>query len=719
MQKAKIIESTKNNTNTKYSTMDTKYHLYRNLFEFLFVIGKGGFGKVWRVRYRRTQEIFALKEMSKRKILDKKSEYSINNERVFLSKLRHPFLVNMHYAFQDTDNLYLVIDILNGGDLRFHCSRYRKFSEEQTRFFVACMVHALSYVHANNVIHRDVKPENLILDDKGYVHLTDFGIAKENKGDNSSETSGTPGYMSPEVILGIGHSFSVDYYAIGVIGFEFMTGKRPYIGKTRREIKEQMFKKQARLTKKKMEKEWSLDSMDFINRLIERKPELRLGSKNGIQELKDHFWLRYYPWKELEKKTLPGPFIPEKRKNFDKRYCESIEQIGETTMLRYDQIALRDDYITAFANFYYNRDEKDKEKEIQTNTNSNMNINANINSNNNEIINIEDSSIKKKKKSKICKISENSENNEGNKENIKDNKDSKEYKENKENKENKIIKENKTKPKTLFCLLKCSYDNKDKNEKSTRGNKIKINYQNNKERRIDNNKIPKNVYNHLMKERMNKYNSFSSFLLLKNNMFNKISNNIMERMKDNDSLEKKNSKCFQTFKEESSNNNYQYSSNSHRMNLIHSPSNYSLFNNIKNKIFHYQEKAYQKSVKKTEKNKNSFSHYKKLNSFILNNNNLNNSLSTIRLSNMKNNNNNERTYKIYNIKGNNTSRMELNKKFNIKFTFNKTKNVKEDNIINIRKRLYRNNSAEYIGAKELNKAILKKLQPSYSKRNIK
>ena len=153
------------------------------------------------------------------------------------------------------------------------------------------MVHALSYVHENNVIHRDVKPENLILDDKGYVHLTDFGIAKENKGDNSSETSGTPGYMSPEVILGIGHSFSVDYYAIGVIGFEFMTGKRPYIGKTRREIKEQMFKKQARINKNKLEKEWSLDSMDFINRLIERKPELRLGSKSGIKELKDHFWL--------------------------------------------------------------------------------------------------------------------------------------------------------------------------------------------------------------------------------------------------------------------------------------------------------------------------------------------------------------------------------------------------------------------------------------------
>ena len=690
MQKPnKIIESTKNNTNTKYSTMDTKYHLYRNLFDFLFVIGKGGFGKVWRVRYKKTQEIFALKEMSKKKILDKKSEYSINNERVFLSKLRHPFLVNMHYAFQDKDNLYLVIDILNGGDLRFHCSRYRKFSEEQTRFFIACMVHALSYVHENNVIHRDVKPENLILDDKGYVHLTDFGIAKENKGDNSSETSGTPGYMSPEVILGIGHSFSVDYYAIGVIGFEFMTGKRPYIGKTRREIKEQMFKKQARINKNKLEKEWSLDSMDFINRLIERKPELRLGSKSGIKELKDHFWLRYYPWNELEKKSLPGPFIPEKRKNFDKRYCESIEQIGETTMLRYEQIALRDDYITAFANFYYNRDEKEKdmkdkekEKEIQTNNNVNK-----------EIINIEDNTIKKKKKTKMNKISENNENI---REDNNDNNDKEKIK------ENKI---SKTKPKTLFCLLKCSYDNNsNKNDKTTRGNKIKINYQNNKEK-FGEKKIPKNMYNPIIKERMNKYNSFSSFLLIKQNIFhNNINNNIMQRMKQNDSSE---------------NNNYQYISNSYRTNLIHSPSNYSLFNNIKNKIFNYKEKIYQKSFKKTEKNKNSFCHYKKLNSFILNHKNLvNNSLSAICLSNKKNSNNSERTYKIYNIKGNNTSRMEINRKFNIKFTFNKTK-IKEGNNFNIRKKLYRNNSAEYIGYKELNKSILKKLKSSESSKNIK
>ena len=167
--------------------------LHKNLFNFLYVIGKGGFGKVWKVQSKSSKSFYALKEMSKLKIIDKKSEKSINSEREFLSKLHHPFIVNMHYAFQDTDNLYLVMDFLNGGDLRYHISRYRRFSEEQTRFFIACMIYSLEYIHSKNIIHRDIKPENLVLDENGYLCITDFGIAKENLYDNSSETSGVSG----------------------------------------------------------------------------------------------------------------------------------------------------------------------------------------------------------------------------------------------------------------------------------------------------------------------------------------------------------------------------------------------------------------------------------------------------------------------------------------------------------------------------------------------
>ena len=162
--------------------------------------------------------------MQKVKVIDKKSEQSIKYERELLSRLHHPFIVNMHYAFQDYDNLYLVLDLLLGGDLRYHVSRLRKFSEEQTRFFIACIILALEYIHSKRVIHRDIKPENLVFDDKGYVHITDFGIAKIFSSRNSNETSGTPGYMAPEVMRGQNHSHAVDFFAVGVIGYEFMLG---------------------------------------------------------------------------------------------------------------------------------------------------------------------------------------------------------------------------------------------------------------------------------------------------------------------------------------------------------------------------------------------------------------------------------------------------------------------------------------------------------------
>ena len=106
----------------------------------------------------------------------------------------------MQFAFQDRDNLYLVMDMLSGGDLRYHIARNRRFSEEQTKFFIACILYALEYVHNKSIIHRDIKPENLVFDATGYLRVTDFGIARIWNPDNSKETSGTPGYMAPEVM---------------------------------------------------------------------------------------------------------------------------------------------------------------------------------------------------------------------------------------------------------------------------------------------------------------------------------------------------------------------------------------------------------------------------------------------------------------------------------------------------------------------------------------
>ena len=145
--------------------------------------------------------------MSKVKIIDRRSEVSIMSERNLLSKIRHPFIVNIYFAFQDFYNLYLVMDLLTGGDLRYHIAHKRTFSEKQTKFIIANMLLALDYIHSQNIIHRDIKPENLVLESNGYARITDFGVAKINEPDNSSETSGTPGYMAPEVILVQNHSF--------------------------------------------------------------------------------------------------------------------------------------------------------------------------------------------------------------------------------------------------------------------------------------------------------------------------------------------------------------------------------------------------------------------------------------------------------------------------------------------------------------------------------
>jgi serine/threonine protein kinase len=208
-----------------------------------------------------------MKEMSKANIIDKKSEKSIQYERELLSQLNHPFIVNMNYAFQDTDNLYLVMDLLTGGDLRFHVSIRKKFTEEQTKFMVACILLGLDYIHSNRIIHRDIKPENLVLDEKGYVRITDFGIAKIQQADNSVETSGTPGYMAPEVMCAQNHTIAVDYFALGVLTYEFMCGIRPYTGKSRKEIKDKIIAKQIQVKGNEIPSGWSNEAADFINRV--------------------------------------------------------------------------------------------------------------------------------------------------------------------------------------------------------------------------------------------------------------------------------------------------------------------------------------------------------------------------------------------------------------------------------------------------------------------
>ena len=290
--------------------------------------------------------------MSKLKIVDRRSEQSITGERNLLSNLNHPFIVNMYFAFQDFYNLYLVMDLLTGGDLRYHIAYKHIFSEEETKFFISNMILALDYIHSKNIIHRDIKPENLVLENSGYLRITDFGVAKINEKDNSSETSGTPGYMAPEVILVLNHTFSSDFFALGVIGYEFMKGYRPYLGRTRNEIKQLIVNKQARIKKNEIPENWSTTAVDFINKLLIRKANKRLGS-GGINELKEHPWMKDINWDMLIQKKIKPPFIPEKTDNFDKNYCEGDDEIGEETIERYQLYASSGNFADVFKNYTF------------------------------------------------------------------------------------------------------------------------------------------------------------------------------------------------------------------------------------------------------------------------------------------------------------------------------------------------------------------------------
>ena len=308
------------NSEAKTDSCSTEISL--NNFTLNYLIGRGGFSVVWRAQMKKNGKVFALKEMNKLLIVQKNSVKSVLKERMLLSILKHPFIVNMQYAFQDRSNLYLVMDLMTGGDLRYHINRIKIFNEATTRFLISCIIAGLEYLHVNGIIHRDIKPENLVFDNKGYLRITDFGIASFISKDNSQDSSGTPGYMSPEVLNRKTHSFETDYYAVGVIAFECMMGYRPYVGRSRRIIREQIAGRQVQLKKSDVPKGWSLEAADFINKLIRRNPKERLGA-NGPVEVKSHAWLEAIEWKNMLGKTLQSPYKIENKENFDSRAIHS------------------------------------------------------------------------------------------------------------------------------------------------------------------------------------------------------------------------------------------------------------------------------------------------------------------------------------------------------------------------------------------------------------
>lgn len=307
-----------------------------------------------------------MKEISKVKAYLNESLETIISEYNILKNIHNSFIANLYYAFQDRDNIFFLLDYLPGGNLRYYITNKTKFNEEQVRFIISNIILSVEYIHKCNIIHRDLKPENLLFDSKGYIHVTDFGISKLlEDGNIINDLSGTPGYISPEVIMNKPQNKTSDFFSIGIITYELIFGERPFVGRDKNEIAENMMKKIIKLDENDLPKDFSGDAADFINGLLQKKSNYRLGSR-GIDEIKNHLWMLDLDWTAIEYQNLDIKTIPFKPTFKEKENQEIIEEYDDNTKINKYNIILekinREHY---FNNFYFNYNEIRKRKEKQ------------------------------------------------------------------------------------------------------------------------------------------------------------------------------------------------------------------------------------------------------------------------------------------------------------------------------------------------------------------
>ncbi|XP_020107996.1 serine/threonine-protein kinase AtPK2/AtPK19-like [Ananas comosus] len=276
-------------------------------FEVMKLVGQGAFGKVFQVRKKGTSEIYAMKVMRKDKIKEKNHVEYMKAERDILTKVDHPFVVQLRYSFQTKYRLYLVLDFINGGHLFFQLYRHGLFREDLARVYAAEIVSAVSHLHANGVMHRDLKPENILLDADGHAMLTDFGLAKEfDESTRSNSMCGTVEYMAPEIIHGKGHDKAADWWSVGILLFEMLTGKPPFVGGNRNKVQQKIMREKIKLPAF-----LSSEAHSILKGLLQKEPSKRLGSgPSGCTEIKNHKWFKSINWRKLEARQIQPSFCP-------------------------------------------------------------------------------------------------------------------------------------------------------------------------------------------------------------------------------------------------------------------------------------------------------------------------------------------------------------------------------------------------------------------------
>jgi serum/glucocorticoid-regulated kinase 2 len=260
---------------------------------------------VAQVKKRDDQRIYAMKILKKEMVLKRKQYEHTLSERRILENIDHPFIVSLRFAFQSEHKLYMVFDFFNGGELYHYLSEGGRFTEDRARFYAAEIVSALGYLHARGVVYRDLKPENLILDAKGHIRVTDFGLSKEGvQGDTITSICGTPEYLAPEILRKRPYGVAVDWWSLGTLLFEMIAGLPPFYDKNRQVMYRRIL--EAPLEPPPF---MSPEALDVCSKLLIREPTARLGYR-GADEIKAHPFFKCIDWAKLDRMELPPPWQP-------------------------------------------------------------------------------------------------------------------------------------------------------------------------------------------------------------------------------------------------------------------------------------------------------------------------------------------------------------------------------------------------------------------------
>ncbi|XP_026174393.1 cGMP-dependent protein kinase 2 [Mastacembelus armatus] len=283
-------------------------------------LGVGGFGRVELMTTVNHGKYYAMKKVSKKLIVAKRQEEHMMFEKKILKAIQCDFIVRLHATFKDTRYIYMVMEFCSGGEIWTKLKEVGRFDEPIAMFCTACVVEAYAYLHKKNIMYRDLKPENLMLDVKGYVKLVDFGFAKELiRGDKTYSFVGTPEYIAPEIIKNQGHDYAVDFWSLGVLIFELLVGSPPFSSSEPQKIYAKILDGVL-----KYPPYLSEAAKSIISKLCRPRPGQRLGNtKNGIKDVRHHRWFSSMNWHKLRMGQLNAPTVRLIRKgpcyiNFDR-----------------------------------------------------------------------------------------------------------------------------------------------------------------------------------------------------------------------------------------------------------------------------------------------------------------------------------------------------------------------------------------------------------------